>query len=165
MEFIPICDLIQGMWSYCGHFHLHKQFLRPCGPNCGLSHVARNCKWSCMIHLKIVIPKTKSRVKMKKLPMWRFLVFFTVMCAFSIVFNIKIERWLYVVHTPWGSTTYSAHLSFHSTMILGRGCSFKQSLLFLSFLSQPLDEDSKRKRVQRLNALQCVFTCLIIVYP
>ena len=57
------------------------------------------------------------------------------------------------------------HLSFHLTMRLGRGCSFKQSLLFLSFLSQPLDEESKSKSIQRLNAPQSVFTCLIIVYP
>ena len=78
-------------WSYCGHFQLHKQFLKACGSNCGLSHVARNCEWSCMIYLKIVISKSTSIVKMKKLSMWRFSFFLTIMYAFSIVFNIKIE--------------------------------------------------------------------------
>lgn len=77
--------------SYTGHFQLHKQVLRQCGANCGLSHLARNCEWSCITYLKNVISNCKKWVKMEKLSMWRFHFFLLSCMLFSLVFSIKIK--------------------------------------------------------------------------
>ena len=99
------------MQSYYGHFQLHKQNFKSCGPNCGLSHVARNCKWSCIVWStwRLSFQNLKVEWKRKSCQCEGSPFIWLSYMPFPLCLTSKSKRWLYVVHTPWGSRTYSAH--------------------------------------------------------